>query len=514
VNPSAIIEKGLWALLIPLLAGAALLLHATGGFGLGVSHDSVVYLDVAQTPATQGTLARPSPDGVLRSLTVYPPLYPSILATRGLSMRTIHEHIRPFNIALFVGTCLLVGVLSHRATNGSAATALASSGLAALSFDVLTVYSRVWSEAPFLFLTLCGLLLLGRYAQDPGWKRLCLAALPLALAWLTRYIGVVFLPAGILIIWLLVDRDRRTRTLHAALYCAVVSAPMGVALMRNRMRAGDSTNRTLMSPAIAEGLWREGFNTVSGWLVPASSSLPLKVAAAGVLAGVLAYIAFTAWRVSRRRTMSSPGWQIASVLWLFLASYLVGLMIATAFFDRAIPWSPRILSPVLLTLFVLVPSHLYEGVRGTRARYAAGLAAVALLSFYGLRGMRWANSAHEDGLHYNTGAWHRTRAFTIVNELPRCVELHSNNPELLQWITGRRAWAVGTAADSKLTGLPERLRTSQPVSPFVLVLIHDFEHGSFLEKFPDVMSRMTAVWQDRTASVYALQAATGSTCAE
>ena len=183
----------LWLLAIPVFVGTGLLLFGTGRLGLGVSHDSVIYLDAAQTLSATGTLARPSPDGQLTPFTHYPPLYPWLLATLGSSVRQIHENARLLNVVLFGATLLLVGALAFRCGRGSAALAVVSCGLAAASLDLLVVYSRVWSALMVI--------LIHDFEEDPSVERSLDAIPPLTPVWQDETASVYASPPSTACAW-------------------------------------------------------------------------------------------------------------------------------------------------------------------------------------------------------------------------------------------------------------------------------------------------------------------------
>src|SRR5262249_9037147 len=117
------------------------------------------------------------------------------------------------------------GLWTARSTS-SRAFGLGAALVTALSFPLIYVAAHLWSDAPFLFLSMLGVLALGE-------GRAFRAAWFAALACLMRYLGVTLVAAGAL--FLFFERGRRR---DAVIFSAIASAPLALWLARNALVTG------------------------------------------------------------------------------------------------------------------------------------------------------------------------------------------------------------------------------------------------------------------------------------
>lgn len=132
---------------LPALARFALSLLATR-HGVGVSPDSVTYIDAARNLVAGNGLQALSWHGSSVPLAHYPPLYPAALAAEGALGLDIPAAARWLNAALFAASLLLVARIGQRLTR-SVLFALLGCVLALSSTAMLRVQAMAWSESLF-----------------------------------------------------------------------------------------------------------------------------------------------------------------------------------------------------------------------------------------------------------------------------------------------------------------------------------------------------------------------------
>jgi Dolichyl-phosphate-mannose-protein mannosyltransferase len=209
---------------------AALLLGLLVGSRVpGFTTDSESYLDVARSLLAGQGLVQHVADfwrpGVPDPLGLWPPLYPLVtagLARLGAPLEVAARLVSALSFPVFA---LLFLSLATELL-GAGVPALAITLVALSTLAVAFAASMAWSEMLYLALSTGALLGLVRVAAPVrGWReatplRLAVLAGALAgLAALTRYIGVILIPVGL--VWLLLTRVP-TRTLVTWLACAAL----------------------------------------------------------------------------------------------------------------------------------------------------------------------------------------------------------------------------------------------------------------------------------------------------
>jgi len=147
-----------WLLYSSLAAlGFILVFIATDTFGPGVSPDSIGYIAAARSLAEgRGYL---NYDG--SPFTLWPPLFPTILAVGASFGIDLLQFARFFNALIFGLTIFIIGQLSSRLFDSHLLRAVAT-GSALLSFPLLKMSVMVWTEPLFILLVLVFLAQLAR----------------------------------------------------------------------------------------------------------------------------------------------------------------------------------------------------------------------------------------------------------------------------------------------------------------------------------------------------------------
>ena len=231
-----------FTLLIALaaLAGAAIALARQATYGATLYWDSVNYISVARN-----LLAG---DGLESFLGVayitWPPLYPLTLAGASLGVMDPLVIAGPLNAAIFALTIFAVGrYLRDRLS--SRYLALWACLALALSIHLTGLAATALSEPLFILLTTLALMRADDYLSHNNAhnKRSALlwAAAFSALAWQTRYVGVV-VPAVIsLAVLLQASAPLRDRLRRGAVFALIACLPMAAWLLRNYLLTGRLT---------------------------------------------------------------------------------------------------------------------------------------------------------------------------------------------------------------------------------------------------------------------------------
>lgn len=401
------------------LMAAGLLLYATRRWGLGVSYDSVVYVQASHSLSRIG-LPQPRDLGG-RPLYWWAPVYPLALRAVGGG----YESARWLNAGLLLVGTGAVGVTARAFLDGRAA--LIASVLYAFSPAVMNSHLSLLAEP--LFLVLEVVVLAGVAGGRPA-----LAGTAAGLASLTRYAGIPLLLVGGLI---LRGRDR--------LRFLVVSVVFyGSWLVRNRVEAGQWTGRELVWHPPDGAAARGAVTTLWHLLVTSGdlSSLHSASRLAG-LASQAASAAALAFALVGSRHRQPP--LLVRTALLFVAAYLLFLVITNSLFDALTPYDARLLVPVVpplaLTLGWLLSRTPVAAVVVSGAMLIATAQMVRVFSNY--------------GMDYSGSVWNRARiGRTALPDGP----LYSTWPAAIAYFTGASPQRVPNPVDEHTTKPNRRFR--------------------------------------------------------
>lgn len=253
------------AVAVLALAGAGLVLASSAKYGAGLNRDSVEYLDAARGLASgRGPVFHNG-----EPLVWWPPLYPMLLAliafVTGLDPAAFAHVV---NAALFA----LVIWLSARLiqTGSRQTTTYGVLGVCAVLFSIplSELYSMALLECLFIPLALLYLVSAQRYWDGGGVRSLAVMTLSTALACLTRYIGIVLVPAGFATIILASGLSLKCRLRRALGFAVLALAPLALWAARNYSLTGTFLGpRFPLQLSLAENMKRVVVAVLS-WYVP------------------------------------------------------------------------------------------------------------------------------------------------------------------------------------------------------------------------------------------------------
>jgi len=418
------------------LVGAVIVWYATSLYGPGVSSDSVRYLSTAQSllDGHGFTLYDGNP------LLYAPPLFPTLLAALGLLGLDLPTASRILN-ALIFGLILFTADRWFAARFRLRPSADIAVIAVVLSASLLTVSSYVWTEPLFALLVLVFLIRLERPETELAWGRTVTLGVIVGLACLTRYIGLILIPYGILASVVSSDQ-RRAKLTHAAAFILIPLAMLAPWLMRNYAISGTLTGAR---PAPTSPLVEVLQQTASGlaeWYYRIGSLNPV-LASITVAVIVLAVVAYFRSKYSqpvdvrlRIVSMLGPG---------FSVYYIVSLIVLASFFhfDRL---GNRLLSPVFVPLLMIVFTVLDQATetragRSVRWRKVAVLTiSIAWLGTCLIDTVKLVSDSVENGAGgYATTIWQQSEMIAYLKSHPLYGTLYTNAPDVVWLMTGRKA---------------------------------------------------------------------------
>jgi len=336
-----------WFLIAMSVLGAALVAVCIRLYGPGLSPDSVGYISIARNLASSGVY-RNYGGGVAPE---WPPLYP-ILAAILQKLTGIDALITTgvINVLSHGLTVFASGLLLSRVTGHSPIAKHLGTVAIAISPALLAVSVMAWTEPLFICCSvMCLLALHDIVAGENSARLLVLLTLFAALAALTRYIGVVLIPVGALIILLFLAAKPLKRLAVSGLFSLGALMPIAAWMLRNHRLTGTfAGSRAPSSFTLSDNL---GFtlDTVRAWFLP-DKAVPTRYG----LVIVMGLLGFLLWAFIRRR-LDAPRTRAVFALPAFLltVTYLIFLIVSstTTAYDQI---SNRLVVPIYVPVVVLL----------------------------------------------------------------------------------------------------------------------------------------------------------------
>lgn len=432
------------------LVAAAMVLLATRLYGAGLSPDSVSYVAAARNLAAGKGLL--SYDG--KPLVDYAPLYPVLL---GFISRVIG--LDPLSFAQIVGAVLsaaivfLAGTLLSEYVTFSPALIVLGTAAVLVGEPMAAVSVMVWTEPLFMLCVLLFLVCARAYARSATTSSLAAMTLAAAATPLVRYVGIILVPVGILLILARQGTPRTTRILHLAGFSVTSTVPWGAWVTRNYLLTGtlmgprhNSTTTLLANLSLA-------IRTILSWSFAGARRGPLgslrvvstaALASSPIVAGIVL--------LHRRSTASLRARAVAALrtpdaLLLFAVLYAVFMVFSSTItaYDSI---GDRLLSPIYVPIVVLLFALLDRAVRRLGAAPFGQYVRVGLLCIVTVWLVFRTTAVGAEALHlsrkgaggYSTKGWRESPTIDFVQHMPGSAEevIYTNLPDAM-YILARRA---------------------------------------------------------------------------
>ncbi|SJZ63938.1 hypothetical protein [Sediminibacterium ginsengisoli] len=348
------------AAIIAITALKLLMAHS----GIGISPDSVEYLTTAENIRLHGRIA----DFTGEAMVIFPAGYPALLAgILFLTGKSILQFAPILNEVLLTGILFLTNHILNGFISKSWWLKLAILFAIVCTRGVLQVYSMLWSETLFVFLSLAFIIALRGYLHTHQLRRLIVLALIAAMAVLTRYAGVVLLGAGSILLLADPENGLRKRLWHCLLFNFIAIIPVALNLLHNHKVSGTLTGAR--EPALSS--FPDNMNsiavTLSEWLPVWNIELTGKLLLSLLLLGAGCVVVY---RWLQQQSYSSYQTLTAA---FFLAYTSFMLIVAT--FSRFEELNNRLLLPVYIPMLLMLAGWGY-----TAATKLSGFRKIALLT--------------------------------------------------------------------------------------------------------------------------------------
>jgi hypothetical protein len=330
---------------------ASFLIYWITVWGPGVSPDSIIYLQTAKSLLSgKGFYVDNKP------MTHYPPTYPLMLAAVGYFYQgDLIQAGRLLNAIFFGANIILLGYAVQLCTKNNFIAIASITVFFFTSATVFTSHSMLWSEPPFISLTLAFLIFISLYVISPKPYLLIAVSVAMGLALTTCYIGVILLSTATLSLLILGDRDFKKKMIDIFLAVTIASLPLAILLWRNFMVAQSATNRSLVIHPIDYAQIHSMLATIVNFTMPISIHRIFNIVILFFI--ILLFIFAVVYVISNNYLLYklSPMSSIFSKICLiFSSSYLLVLFLTISLFDASIPLDNRILLPGFLPVVLVL----------------------------------------------------------------------------------------------------------------------------------------------------------------
>jgi hypothetical protein len=458
------------------VVGTFLILTATPE-GLGLSDDSIAYVAGARS-LLAGQGYREAWLESNQPVTHFPPGFSATLAFIGLTGIDPLRGARFLNALLFGLNAFLLGYLGWRATKSSVA-GIVLAALLLVNDSLLRVHAMAMSEPLFLFFSLLAFLCFYLYftprgddsAKRPGgvsrqttkvvttW--LVATGLLTSLAFLTRYSGLALVATFVVTLMLLHDTWKK-RITSILIYLASF-APLTLAWsIRNRMVAGNATNRTLIWHPVTSDTLQQGLRTFSEFLVPVEEwrQTLFKTPQIFVAVIIIVLLVVLAWiLVNGLRRFFKPSTPMPEVIGftngLYIFGYLASVLFSISLFDASTPLKVRILAPVYLpVLLLLVGAGVWMWNRRQRAGHRIVIGLATLIFSVAIVGQaRAVDDLSRGGVGYASFKWYDSKVMDYLKTLSPNITIYTNEPGAVYLYTGHAGSVLPDRLDP-VTGQP------------------------------------------------------------
>lgn len=415
--------------------GFSIGIFSTAAFGPGVSPDSISYIAAARSLSHgNGYL---NFDG--SPFTLWPPLFPTILAVAVAAGIDVLQFARFFNAAIFGMAIFSFGRIASSVIAGRALRRI-TVATAALSFPFVKMFVMTWSEPLFILLVLIFLHRLARMraTQTLSRRSVTMAATVTACACLQRYLGVALVICGAVSLLCSSWAKWKDRLLSVGIFCVLSLLPVAIWVLRNYVLVRSATGPRVTSSTSVLTSALDLVVVSTHWLLPFNTHMAARLAVFFLLTVGVSMVLFA------KKIRNDHGILRDETAFIFIAAILIvaycAALIAitgTIALERI---SQRYLSPIFPMVLLLVFKAVEEFSRwcvgrGASYRLAGIFALVLCLAMLGQSALTtsqvisiWREEGAGDYTHVK---WERSELIAWLTRHAVDGEIYSNAADFI-----------------------------------------------------------------------------------
>ncbi len=434
------IKKNLYLIFLSII-GIILVLISTSKYGIGLTNDSASYISVARNLISgQGWMnfsGGLSPE--------FPPLFALILALFGLFGLDPIDSARVVNAVTFGLIIFTSGQLFQKLIKSKFLSIVSPLSIL-ISFPLISVSVTAWTEPIFILLCVLFIYFLPNVILSTEKRLLYLVIISViaALACLQRYLGVVLILFGaILIIVLMTQLTALERIKYVFIFCVISVAPLSFWLLRNfTLISTIAGERDFSVYSLFDNIFFTLDTVTGGWFIPESISSWIRMIGFflifPILVGIIIYSQYKFIRKSREEIIRI--WSIG----VFILLYTIILLISSTimFYDKI---SNRLLSPifigVMLVFFIGIDCGLnwlnnFLRKEKINEMLVVGLCIAWLMYPIYSVSINVSNYIQIGAGGYNSDTWRNSPLILYIQNNPLDGTSYSNNPNAIYLLTG------------------------------------------------------------------------------
>ena len=437
------VTVGRFSLLALAVLGFFLILLLTP-HGIGVSDDSISYIESARNIIAGKGYTFKLPHDQFRAITHWPPLFSYTLSLIGLSGVDIWIAARWLNSFLLAVNIFLTGYLVKQYANGCPIAALLAGILVLVSYDMLNVHRMAWSEPLFISLVLLGFTFVLKHLETPKFWLVLFSAFFMSLAFMTRYFAAPLIGATALSILLLKQGSPWTRFRDAASFSLLVLVPMLCWSIRNMLVPRQTANLQFGYIGFPSSLLGNIANNCASWFVYMPGAVPAGVTGV-VRVLVFMLLLYGLFLLVRRTQRNTTTRTLTLFIILHSLCYILFYLFICAFFASDCASAVRRymtplypLGVMILTLAIAEHAKLFQ--RHRVLMLLGPLLGVMVVTLVAKNSYnRLWRSSQSDGKGAVSRLWMQSETMRAVRDLPHDAFIISNAPQQILFHTGRAA---------------------------------------------------------------------------
>ncbi len=480
-----IISDKLYAILVAaFVIFSFILVYISMHWGIGLTPDSLVYIRIADELAS-GAGASASQH--------YPPLYSFLLFISSIVFDDTLIAARWMGIFIYLATIILTSVILKKTSEQGNGWALAGIFVLFTAPHLFSVYMMAWSEPLFLMLILAGFYFLALHLSSQKTLALFYSALFMALAFATRYVGIVPVGAAILSLLVFLRQGWTVRLKSAALFAFLSLFPMLLWLLWGQITKEPGSPRVFAYHPISIEKLQSGYGEMLDWFQLGS---PVSWLVLSVF--LVSYIFLVRSCRAGKQEPPATAESLGKILLLFIPMYLGFLLISISYFDAHTPLDTRILIPVYFFLVIALVSGLSSVMSQTKRCKAFNITAllVVLLLIF-LQFMQFQNMVNyfsKNGVGFLSRQWVQSDTLAYLKNNPPGQRLiFTNSPEIIEIhlkkeskFLPQRESATSKKVNKDFTNSLQRLQQEFIRNDAVLVYFYTFSYRTYLPSLKEL----------------------------
>jgi hypothetical protein len=340
--------------------------------GIGISPDSVQYLSVANHIAERFAFT----DFNNEPFVLFPLGYPIFLSLiKCISPIAITYSLPIINALIFSAILFCCSYILKASTKLNGLYRLLVLVLLACSPALLEVYTMLWSETLFILISLFFILAAKKYLDQSSLSSLILLACVAAIGFSVRYVGIVFVLSGCLLILFHPQLKFKQKLLHGLLMGFTGASLALFNLARNAMVSGTYTG---VRQKATRGFWENLYDiggVISYWFPIAETWQQIAFAL------ILIFLLITFLLVAYHCIQAQYYHRYSTIIALFFLVYVL-FMLIIASISRFETLSSRLLSPVYIPIILLL-AFLFDRLMTGKIKTIRTLIIILFLGLYG-----------------------------------------------------------------------------------------------------------------------------------